>query len=354
MTWENVQMQAAESSAGTFRDYIQTLHVVPIVAIVESDGGTYRDYMYDGLEKVTLVKGLFFFKFSSTEGVDSVLRDGPWMIRGVLIFQNKLSPSLSLIVTKISTPMMLDSYTSSMCLVTWDRSSYARILIEIDVCNGFSDNLVMAVPNLNRPGYTKETILVKYEWKPPHCSTCLIYGHSVDDCQKAPKLVVNRVDKDKRGSFGANDDGFIEVKKKKSGGNNRGTKNFKPISVKPKTIDRLKVNQPTEEASPKTTPSADKKKISTTGNSSKKTSKTNESTSEEGQSSTLLVYKINMFKQQLLEGKCVLLDDEGKTLEKIDYTGDHDNEDEVKPIDNEMAIILAFGVGCGTNSLLEQ
>ncbi|GKA08421.1 zinc knuckle CX2CX4HX4C containing protein [Tanacetum coccineum] len=50
-----------------------------------------------GLEKVTLVKGFLFFKFSSNEGVDSVLRDGPWMIRGVPIFLNKWSPSLSLL-----------------------------------------------------------------------------------------------------------------------------------------------------------------------------------------------------------------------------------------------------------------
>ncbi|GJZ26988.1 hypothetical protein Tco_0571241 [Tanacetum coccineum] len=44
-------------------------------------------------------------------------------------------------------------------------SSYARILIEIDACNGFSDNLVMAVPSLAGPGYTKETIRVEYDHK---------------------------------------------------------------------------------------------------------------------------------------------------------------------------------------------
>nr|GEX73423.1 hypothetical protein [Tanacetum cinerariifolium] len=132
--------------------------------------------------------------------------------------------------------------------------------------------------------------------------------------------MVNRVDKDKCGSSGANDDGFIE-------------------------------------ASPKTAPSSDKKKVSTTGDSSKKTSKTNDSTSEEGQSSTLLVDKINMFEQQLPEEKCVLLDDESKPLEKINYTSDHDSEDEVEPVDNEMASILASKpsrVGYGTNGLLEQ
>ncbi|GJZ07454.1 hypothetical protein Tco_0541247 [Tanacetum coccineum] len=124
-------------------------------------------------------------------------------------------------------------------------------------------------------------------------------------------------------------------------------------------------------------PSADKKKDPTTSNSSKKTGKTNASTSgngtfslsnsfeainvdntsaeevysggntsmsgvqEEEQSSTPLVEKNNMFEQQLLTGKRVLLDDEGKPLEKIDYPGDHDSEDEVEPVDNEMASFLA-------------
>ncbi|GKE43238.1 hypothetical protein Tco_1470522 [Tanacetum coccineum] len=58
------------------------------------------------------------------------------------------SDGLSLIATKIGTPMMLDSYTNSMCLESWGRSSHARVLIEIDACNDFNDNLVMVVPNL--------------------------------------------------------------------------------------------------------------------------------------------------------------------------------------------------------------
>nr|GFC44166.1 hypothetical protein [Tanacetum cinerariifolium] len=49
--------------------------------------------------------------------------------------------------------------------------------------------------------------------------------------------------------------------------------------MKPKTIYRLKVNQSTEEVSPKTAPSACKKKVSTTCNSSKKRGNTNSSTS---------------------------------------------------------------------------
>ncbi|GJV12436.1 hypothetical protein Tco_1353977 [Tanacetum coccineum] len=57
-----------------------------------------------------------------------------------------------------------------------------------------------------------------------------------------------------------------------------------------------------------------------------------------------------MFRQQLLAGKYVLLDDEVKPPEKIDYTGAYDSEDEVEPVDNEMASFLAskpFGIDYG-------
>ncbi|GJT03947.1 hypothetical protein Tco_0838409 [Tanacetum coccineum] len=262
-------------------------------------------------------------EFSSTEGVDSMLRDGPWMIRGIPIFLNKWSRS----ATKIGTPMMLDSYTNSICLESWGVSSYARILIEIDASNGFSNNLVMAVPNLEGPEYMNETIRVEYKREPPRCSTCLIFGHSVDNCPKAPKRVVNRVDKGKGGSSGADDDGFIEA------------------------------------------PSVGKKNVSTSCSPSKMTSKTNDSTSGNGIFSLSNLFEAlnednpvtedvdSGNKASMSEGECVLVDDDGKPLEKVDYSGEHDSEDEVEPVDNEMASFLALkpsGVGYGTNSLLQQ
>ncbi|GJT58643.1 hypothetical protein Tco_1002176 [Tanacetum coccineum] len=62
---------------------------------------------------------------------------------------------------------------------------------------------------------------------------------------------------------------------------------------------------------------------------------------EEGQSSTPLVEKINMFEKQPSEGECVLVDDDGKPLKKFDYLGDHDSEDEIESVDNEIASYLA-------------
>ncbi|GJX72222.1 hypothetical protein Tco_0309393 [Tanacetum coccineum] len=51
----------------------------------------------------------------------------------------------------------------------------------------------------------------------------------------------------------------------------------------------------------------------------------------------------------------VTLVDEGKPLAKVDFSGDHDSEDEVASVDNKMTNFLASKkVGYGTNSLLEQ
>nr|GEY95455.1 hypothetical protein [Tanacetum cinerariifolium] len=123
---------------------------------------------------------------------------------------------LSLIASKIGSTMLLDSYLNSMCLESWGKRSYARILIKIDAYNDFLDNIVMFVRKVEGLGYTKETIPIEYEWKPPHCGTCLIFGHLIDDCPKGLKRVVNMVEKGKSGSSKADDVDFTVVKQKKS------------------------------------------------------------------------------------------------------------------------------------------
>ncbi|GJW77986.1 zinc knuckle CX2CX4HX4C containing protein [Tanacetum coccineum] len=85
---------------------------------------------------------------------------------------------------------MLDSYTSSMCNDLWGRSSFSRCLIEVNSEAYFVDVVTIGIPSLTRDGFTKETktIHVKYEWRPPICDICKIFGHVQDYC---PKKVVS-------------------------------------------------------------------------------------------------------------------------------------------------------------------
>ncbi|GKA63014.1 zinc knuckle CX2CX4HX4C containing protein [Tanacetum coccineum] len=125
-----------------------------------------------GIERVMLHDGFFFFKFSTKEGMKHVLENGSWLIRLILIILNIWTPNtrikkdatitnpvwvklynvliiayseigLSLITAKLGRPIMLDAYTSNMCLKSWGRNNYARALIEVSSKHVLVDSLVV-------------------------------------------------------------------------------------------------------------------------------------------------------------------------------------------------------------------
>ncbi|GKC46666.1 zinc knuckle CX2CX4HX4C containing protein [Tanacetum coccineum] len=170
-----------------------------------------------GLKRIMMNnKGFFFFKFDSRAGLEVVLEGGPWLIRKSPIILKKWSmdtrllkeeltlipiwvklhdvpiqvfeeDGISLIATFIGKPIMLDSYTSSMCNDSWGRSSFARCLIEVSSEADLVDVVTIGIPSLIGEDFTKETIRVEYEWRPPRCDVCKIFGHVHDQC---PKKVV--------------------------------------------------------------------------------------------------------------------------------------------------------------------
>ncbi|GKC32202.1 hypothetical protein Tco_1039496 [Tanacetum coccineum] len=62
----------------------------------------------------------------------------------------------------VETPIMLDFYTSSMCIESWGRSSFARCLIEINVDDVLKESLTMGVPLTGGLGFTFETVTIDY------------------------------------------------------------------------------------------------------------------------------------------------------------------------------------------------
>nr|GEW49440.1 hypothetical protein [Tanacetum cinerariifolium] len=82
----------------------------------------------------------------------------------------------------VGKPITLDSYTSNMCVSSWGRSTYARVLIEVSAENELKDELVVAIPVGKDMEHTLATVFIEYEWKPPCCSTCLVFAHTSDKC----------------------------------------------------------------------------------------------------------------------------------------------------------------------------
>nr|GEU58849.1 hypothetical protein [Tanacetum cinerariifolium] len=109
---------------------------------------------------------------------------------------------LSLIATQIGKPIMLDAFTSLMCVESWG-------------CIGFAHEEEV-------DGHSREVIRVEYEWKPPHCVECKCFGQeSASSPKRAPNvsgLANSSTNVEEK------DEGFIEVKRLKNKGKKINTK----------------------------------------------------------------------------------------------------------------------------------
>ncbi|GJV13950.1 putative reverse transcriptase domain-containing protein [Tanacetum coccineum] len=186
-----------------------------------------------GLKRIMMnAKGFFFFKFDSRAGLDAVLEGGPWMIRNSPIILKKWSvfekDGISLITSYLGKPSMLDSYTTTICKESWGRSSVARCLIEINSEAEFTESITIGIPELEGPGFIKETIRVEYEWKPPRCHTCNIFGHLGDSC---PKKVVNTLVVNNLTNTNTLNDGFQQVVNKRRNNKKNAAGNTIPRGV---------------------------------------------------------------------------------------------------------------------------
>nr|GEU86161.1 hypothetical protein [Tanacetum cinerariifolium] len=204
-----------------------------------------------GLKQIQLHEEFFLYQFDTHEGMESVLENGPWLIRRVPLIMNEWTPNtilkkdgikhvhvwvkmhhvpivaysyigLSLISTQIGKPLMLDSYTSNMCMHSWGRSMYARVLIEISADVDLMDSLVIAIPRCDKEGHTFAMIEFEYEWTPPRCASCKIFDHVSYKCPKLPKEVSN---------VKITDDGFTKVKKKKAKGKKNNKKQVEGVRL---------------------------------------------------------------------------------------------------------------------------
>nr|GFB80558.1 hypothetical protein [Tanacetum cinerariifolium] len=64
---------------------------------------------------------------------------------------------------------------------------------------------------------------------------------------------------------------------------------------------------------------------------------------------TPIVDKTDKYAKLIIDGKVSLVDDDGKLLKKVAYSDDHDIEDEVESVDNDLARCMASErVGFGT------
>nr|GFB10490.1 hypothetical protein [Tanacetum cinerariifolium] len=97
------------------------------------------------------------------------------------------------------------------------RLGFARALIEIMAEMELKHEVIMAVPIVDGEGHTMVRMSVEYEWKPPRCSNCLVFGHATEQCPKRVKVVLHTsVPHSNEKSTTIDGDGFTTVVNHKS------------------------------------------------------------------------------------------------------------------------------------------
>ncbi|GJW13647.1 zinc knuckle CX2CX4HX4C containing protein [Tanacetum coccineum] len=213
------------------------------------------DLVFDGVN-VSIPR-----KVVEKAGLEAVLEGGPWLIRNSPIILKKWSMDTKLLKEELTRIPIWVKLHDVPIQVLKRMSSFARCLIEVNSEADLVDVVTIGILSLTGDDFTEELIRVEYEWRPPRCDICKIFGHVHDHCPKkvvSPPIVATSnvvtptVEK--------TDDGFQAVgKKKKKKGKSKST-NGGP-SVKPNVRYESKVSI-----------SAPKKGATHVGNASKSSS----------------------------------------------------------------------------------
>ncbi|PWA78413.1 hypothetical protein CTI12_AA216660 [Artemisia annua] len=89
------------------------------------------------------------------------------------------------------------------------RLGYARVLVEEDASKGLSDSIEVLYKSKVDGHQFMKKVQVVYDWEPPVCSHCKVFGHSYEACLK--RVRTEETTKEKQ----ADVEGFVQANKRK-------------------------------------------------------------------------------------------------------------------------------------------
>nr|GEW11681.1 hypothetical protein [Tanacetum cinerariifolium] len=199
---------------------------------------------------------------------------------------------LSVIAKKLGNPLMLDSYNSDMCLQSWGRSSYARVMIELRADVELKDTIVVAMSKIIGEEYYTCTVRVEYEGNPLGVSVGPKVGFK-------PHKEYKHVPKKSKASSTGNKKKCVEPINEVSNSN--------PFEVLNSVDNDVKL-----------------------GTNGETTNLANNGANQ-----------IDKFEDLIISGQVIIVDEAGNPLKKVECSGDYDSEYEVTSVDNDMARSMA-------------
>ncbi|GKD27441.1 RNA-directed DNA polymerase, eukaryota, reverse transcriptase zinc-binding domain protein, partial [Tanacetum coccineum] len=185
--------------------------------------------------------GVFFMKFHHEDGLNQVVNSGPWMVKLCNFpLEAWTVKGISALTSRLGKPLVMDSVTANKCKQGIGMVRYARVIIEVSAKKTLANDVEIVYKNTEGMVQCRKNVKVEYDWKPPMCSECGVFGHTSSRCyknaanihtntkdlQENVKGKVNAVNNDQikpnvqkeksGGQTEDSDEGFVEVKRKKN------------------------------------------------------------------------------------------------------------------------------------------
>ncbi|GKC79380.1 nucleotide-diphospho-sugar transferase [Tanacetum coccineum] len=241
------------------------------------------------------------------------------------------------------------------------------LMIELQAMWELKINIVVDMPKITREGHYTCNVRVEYEWKPPSCSSCKVFGHIHKECPKNTcaneKKTMKKPSQTSRGILVGPKMGFKPQKEYRpvtkkpnassSGNKKKGVEPTIEVS-NPNPFDVLNtVDNDVEFGTNRGITNLVNKEATSSGSSFM-----NIDNDGDFASNTPIGEKIDKIERQICDGKLRLLDNDGNPLAP---TGIVESDSEVEVVFDETANLRIPTIGkdrsdkgYGTNSLLEQ
>ncbi|KAK9053512.1 hypothetical protein SSX86_027504 [Deinandra increscens subsp. villosa] len=221
----------------------------------------WRSYDLDQISKSN--GGIYLIKFKSEQGLDSVLENGPWMVNNIPIILTKWEPGfcvckpepssipiwvtahnvpielwsgrgISKLMSCVGIPLLMDKTTQERCLNPSGKLGYVRVLVEVSADEELPKDIEIEFPPINNRPPRVAKLAVTYQWQPPVCTFCRVFGHTTKLCKIRPPTDEEvQAEKEKKAQeittaalshvYEVVDDGFVTVEKKNRRSNNQKT-----------------------------------------------------------------------------------------------------------------------------------
>ncbi|KAK1406016.1 hypothetical protein QVD17_42273 [Tagetes erecta] len=196
--------------------------------------------------------GIFYFKFQSVEGMEEVLKAGPWIVNNVPLCLNRWEPAICLskpepksvpvwvvfknlplelwstewickVASCIGKPITFDNATKFRCANSGGAGGFARVLVEVEVKDIFPESVKIIYLREGEMINKEVLIQVEYHGMPINCRHCKVFGHLFDKCsvrpmtedeKKAHEINQKKVDSSKGKSVKVDEDGFQQPTKR--------------------------------------------------------------------------------------------------------------------------------------------